>query len=64
LAGKGLFLSAGEHDPLMTPGHSKALYRLLQNAGASISMAWQPAQHGVIQSDVEMAAGWFNALIA
>ncbi len=64
LAGKGLFLSNGEHDPLMTPEQSKALYSLLQNAGASITMAWQPAQHGLIQSDVEMAAGWFNALIA
>ena len=64
LAGKGIFLSAGEHDPLIPAAQSTALYTLLQNAGASITMAWQPTHHGLIQSDVEMAAGWFNALIA
>lgn len=64
LAGKGIFLSAGEHDPLIPPAQSTALYNMLQNAGASITLAWQPTQHGLIQSDVEMAAGWFNALIA
>jgi len=64
LAGKGIFLSAGTHDQLITPDQSTALYTLLQDAGASITLAWQNTHHGLIQSDVEMAAGWFNALIA
>jgi len=64
LAGKALFIGAGRSDQLIPANQSDELHQLLQQAGASATISWQNANHGLVQGDVEMAAGWFNALIA
>lgn len=64
LRGKAIFMSSGRHDQLISTEQSDALYGQLRDCGAAVSLAWQEANHGLIQSDVEMAAGWLNALIA
>jgi predicted esterase len=64
LAGKAVLLSAATHDQLISTAESTRLYETLQGAGAQVSIAWQDAQHSLIKSDIEMAASWWNALIA
>jgi predicted esterase len=64
LAGKAMFIGAGRSDQLIPANQSDELHQLLQRAGASATISWQNANHGLVQGDVEMAAGWFNALIA
>ena len=64
LAGKAVLLSAANHDQLISTAESTRLYETLQGASAQVSIAWQDAQHGLIKSDVEMCASWWNALIA
>jgi predicted esterase len=64
LSGKALFIGAGRADQLIPATQSDELQQLLQRAGASTTLSWQNANHGLVQGDVEMAAGWFNALIA
>lgn len=64
LSGKALFIGAGRADQLIPATQSDELQQLLQRAGASTTLSWQNANHGLVQGDVDMAAGWFNALIA
>lgn len=64
LAGKAVLVSAGTHDQLISAAESTRLADTLRTAGAQVSIAWQEAQHGLIKSDIEMAASWWNALIA
>jgi len=64
LAGKPVLMSAGRYDPLITVEQSEALYEQLRSRGAAVSLAWQESQHGLVQSDIEMTAGWFRALIS
>ena len=64
LAGKPILLSAGRYDPLIRVDQSEALYEQLRSQGAATSLAWQESQHGLVQSDIEMTAGWFRALIS
>jgi phospholipase/carboxylesterase len=64
LAGKAVLLSAATHDQLISVAESTRLYDTLQSAGAQVSITWQEASHSLIKSDIEMAASWWNALIA
>ena len=64
LAGKAVFVSAATHDQLISVAESTRLADTLRGAGAQVSIAWHDAQHGLIKSDIEMAASWWNALIA
>lgn len=64
LAGKAVLLSSATHDQLISQAESTRLYDTLQSAGAQVSIAWQEATHALIKSDIEMAASWWNALVA
>jgi phospholipase/carboxylesterase len=62
LRGTQVLLSAGRHDPLMTPDKSEALATLLGDAGASVSLRWEEAGHQLTRSDVDATRAWLGAL--
>lgn len=62
LRGTQVLLSAGRHDPLMTPEKSEALAALLGDAGASVALRWEEAGHQLTRSDVDAARTWLASL--
>ncbi|MGO4180478.1 alpha/beta hydrolase [Paenibacillus sp. TAF43_2] len=60
LAGVPCFIGAGSNDPLCTPQETEELDRLLQAAGAPVTVHWETFGHQLTSSEVAAAAAWFN----
>lgn len=60
LAGVPCFIGAGSNDPLCTPQETEELDRLLQAAGAQVTVHWETFGHQLTSSEVAAAAAWFN----
>ncbi|HEY1012131.1 MAG TPA: alpha/beta hydrolase [Herpetosiphonaceae bacterium] len=58
LAGTPVFIGAGQFDQLVPRRESERLAELLSGAGAEVTTAWQPANHGLTRQDIEQAAAW------
>ena len=61
LAGKRVFISAGEQDHMVPPAHPEHLAELLRACGADVTLAWQPAGHGLTRADIDAAQEWLKA---
>jgi len=61
LQGKQLLIEAGRLDPIVPAAQSERLAGLLRRAGAEVSLQWQNAGHGLIQSELESAREWMKA---
>ncbi len=64
LAGKPIFIGAGRTDPLVPTQETERLAALFQQAGASLTVFWQPGGHEVSLAEVRAASEWLKALIA
>jgi predicted esterase len=62
LRGVPVFLAAGRLDGLIPPEESKRLARLLESAGALVTMAWQPEGHQLTRAEAEAARQWLQGL--
>lgn len=62
LHGKQVLIHPGKHDPIIPPSNSEHLAKLLQEAGADVTVNWQNTGHGLINSDFELAASWIHKL--
>jgi predicted esterase len=62
LQGRPVFLSAGRVDTMIPPRESERLAKLLESAGAHVTLAWQPGGHGLVPGELEGARAWFQAL--
>jgi len=60
LSGKSVFISAGRYDPIIPHSKTTDLVRLLENAGASVTMNWEDSTHALTQSEVEKAKVWLK----
>ncbi len=60
LRGKKVFLAAGRADRLIPPRESENLASMLEQAGAAVTMFWQPGGHSLTQAEVEAAAQWMR----
>ncbi|MGG1634529.1 alpha/beta hydrolase [Paenibacillus sp. NRS-1760] len=60
LAGVPCFIGAGSNDPLCTPQETEELDRMLQAAGAPVTVHWETFGHQLTSSEVAAAAAWFN----
>ncbi|OME87364.1 carboxylesterase [Paenibacillus sp. FSL A5-0031] len=60
LAGVSCFIGAGSNDPLCTPQETEELDRMLQAAGAPVTVHWETFGHQLTSSEVAAAAAWFN----
>ncbi len=54
LGGVPVQINAGTADPIVTPAQSEALGALLQRAGASVSVDWIRAGHGLARQDLDV----------
>lgn len=57
-----VFVSNGRSDPLVAPQETEQLAALLREAGAEVTVAWQPGGHQLTQADVEQAKAWIGRL--
>ncbi len=60
LDGVPVFMAAGRRDPLVTPAGTEQLAELLRNAGADVTLYWQPGGHSLTQAEVYAAVDWIN----
>lgn len=60
LAGKRVFIGAGEGDPVVPKGHPERLAELLSVLGAQVTIEWQQAGHTLTRADVSKAYEWLN----
>jgi predicted esterase len=59
-----VFIAAGTNDPIVPREQSGQLATLLQNAGAPVTLHWEPAGHGLTQGDLLAAQQWFQPILA
>ncbi|MEP6729352.1 MAG: alpha/beta hydrolase [bacterium] len=55
LSGKRVLISGGRVDQMISQTGTERLAAILRSAGAEVDLEWQPAGHGLITADVEVA---------
>jgi len=58
-----VLLLNGRMDPLVSSAETERLAALLRQAGADVTLAWQPAGHALTQADVVQAREWLAATL-
>jgi predicted esterase len=64
LAKVPVFIAAGASDHIVPMEQSDQLATLLKNAGAPVTLHWEPAGHGLTQGDVLAAQQWLQSILA
>jgi predicted esterase len=60
LAGKRVFIGAGESDAIVPKTHPDRLAELLRVLGADVTLKWQPTGHALSRPDVSAAYEWME----
>jgi predicted esterase len=60
LQGKPALLAAGRQDPIVSPEETERLRRLLVDAGAEVTLHWEPTGHGLTPADIAVAGAWLR----
>ena len=58
LPGTPVYLAAGRSDPIVPPENTKRLAELLREAGAEVTLDWQPGGHGIGPQEIRAARDW------
>ncbi len=58
LTGKGVFLAAGKQDLIVPAENTKRLADMLESCGATVTLHWEDAGHGLEDAEVEAAKAW------
>jgi phospholipase/carboxylesterase len=58
LSGKGVFISAGQMDPIVPVKSVVRLVGVLEASHADVTLKWQQAGHNLLPSEVREAANW------
>ena len=61
LTGTRVFLGAGRQDAMAPPEETERLAALLREAGADVTLHWQPGGHGLTREEAQAAAEWLAA---
>lgn len=64
LRGVGVFVAAGRSDPLISPEGTEQLATLLREAGADVTLQWQPVGHKLTSPEVARARDWLATFLA
>jgi phospholipase/carboxylesterase len=64
LSGVPVFIGAGSNDPICSPGETEELKRLLEQAGADVTVHWERYGHQLTRTEAEAAKAWFDARFA
>jgi phospholipase/carboxylesterase/glyoxalase family protein len=63
LGGTSVFIGAGRQDPMVDPGEVERLAGILRDAGADVTVHWQPVCHTVTGDELEAARHWISRLL-
>jgi predicted esterase len=58
LSGRGVFISAGQLDPIVPVKSVVKLAELFEASHADVTLKWQQAGHNLLPGEVREAAGW------
>ena len=58
LAGRRVLLSSGEQDPIVPKENASRLSAMLREAGAEVTLRFEPGGHGLTRGDLVAAKGW------
>jgi phospholipase/carboxylesterase len=58
LAGRQIFISAGEVDPMVPAALTRRLEEILRAGGASVETHWEPGGHSLVPGEVAAAQSW------
>jgi predicted esterase len=58
LSGTPVYLAAGRSDTLVPPENTERLAQLLREAGAEVTLDWQPGGHGIGPAEIRAARDW------
>jgi predicted esterase len=62
LSGTQVFISAGREDPLVPASLTERLSVLLRDAGAEVTLRWEPGGHALTMTDVAAARAWLASV--
>jgi predicted esterase len=60
LSGTPVYLAAGRSDTLVPPENTERLAQLLREAGADVTLDWQPGGHGIGTQEIQVARNWLT----
>ena len=60
LSGTPVYLAAGRSDTMVPPENTERLAGLLREAGAEVTLDWQPGGHGIGRAEIEAAREWLS----
>jgi predicted esterase/catechol 2,3-dioxygenase-like lactoylglutathione lyase family enzyme len=60
LLGTAVFIGAGRADGIAPPGQTEQLAALLRQAGAEVTIHWEPGGHAVTPGEVDAARRWIT----
>jgi predicted esterase len=63
LGGTAVFIGAGRNDPIAPPAQAERLAALLAQAGAEVTVHWDPGGHTVTEGEVQAAREWLLRLV-
>jgi phospholipase/carboxylesterase len=58
LTGTSVFIGAGRADSIAPPEQAERLADLLRQAGAAVTVHWEPGGHAVTEREVDAARQW------
>jgi phospholipase/carboxylesterase len=64
LSGTPVYLAAGRSDPIVPAENTERLAGLLKEAGADVTLDWQPGGHGIGRPEVEASRLWLEGVLA
>jgi phospholipase/carboxylesterase len=54
-----VYLAAGRSDQMVPPENTERLAQVLREAGADVTLDWQPGGHGIGPAEIQAARNWF-----
>ncbi len=54
-----VYLAAGRSDQMVPPENTERLAQVLREAGADVTLDWQPGGHGIGPDEIQAARNWF-----
>lgn len=54
-----VYLAAGRSDQMVPPENTERLAQVLREAGADVTLDWQPGGHGIGPDEIQAAQTWF-----
>ena len=58
LDGTSIFIGAGRNDPIAPPEQAERLTSMLREAGADVTLHWEPAGHTLTRGELDAAREW------